>query len=920
MLSLLRTLRRVSVKNRRNDETLVSPADYPPMCEVPPPPGSWGGLIIQELIGRGAFGEVYRAFDPALDRDVALKLLSEAETQSARVDVLTEGRLLARLRHPNIATVFGADVRDGRAGIWMELVRGRSLQDLVDTNGPFSAKEAALIGVDLSQAVATVHAAGLLHRDIKAQNVMRENGGRIVLLDFGLGLDTRKLMPDEFAGTPPYMAPELLHGGTPTVRTDVFALGVTLYFLVSGLLPRGGRPLREVRPELPEVLLGAVERALDEAPSRRLSSAASLCRQLHLVLGVDRATKRERCRAWLRRRAALVLLVVLGFCAATWYVLKPVRYATPTLWIVNRGDSGNSVQVPELEDLFKRQIAQSPFVRVFGEASVPGTLQRMGLTQIRTLPDAVRRKVAWRSNVSHLVYSTIISIGSEKRLKVVVEEVRELGLFEGGRTEKEFPFGDGNTIYDAIRDAANWIREVAGEQAAIVHQNSYLLTDATTPSAAALRDFNEGERAYDEPNQASDVRWASASSKWQDALVKDPDFVQPLMRLGDAARAHGRDLESVKYYARAEKLLGRRKLDEREEYRIRAALLYDSGDILGADEVHARWAHQFPDDYEPLLKRANPLMESGRPREALEVLRAAERLNPTNRLVAWNIAMCHLMLGDMDSIATYTARMREAGDTANADLMDATVRLFKGDNKGALEIMVKVRERSRQHEEAAARIDAVVAIASLYADLGLFAKAASTVADDLTPGESTGDEPTIAMEYVVLAELRLDAGDMHGARSAAKKALDRELGPHILRRAGPVLVRTGAADEAISYLRKYEKDWPGGAARKWRIFRLPRLMIEGEISLRTGDVRRAFELLHEASLLDRPGWPREYMVRAYELLNEKETTLRITREIIQGRALFWRMPKLYPCGVWRWALDGMAFAASSNVALGERVK
>ena len=101
--------------------------------------------------------------------------------------MIQEARLLARVRHPNVVTVYGVDRNENAVGLWMELVEGLTLKQVLSVRGVLGAQEAALIGIDLCRAVAAVHKAGLLHRDIKVQNVMREAGGRIVLMDFGAG-------------------------------------------------------------------------------------------------------------------------------------------------------------------------------------------------------------------------------------------------------------------------------------------------------------------------------------------------------------------------------------------------------------------------------------------------------------------------------------------------------------------------------------------------------------------------------------------------------------------------------------------------------------------------------------------------------------------------------------------------------------
>jgi eukaryotic-like serine/threonine-protein kinase len=255
--------------------------------------GSWGHLTLIERLGGGSSGDVYRAWDRHLERDVALKLLrindSVADLDTSRIT--HEARLLARIHHPNVITVYGVASHDNRVGLWMELVRGITLAQQIRTTGPLSAQEAAVVGIDLCRALAAVHAAGLIHRDVKAQNVMREDGGRIVLMDLGTGRETGALSagaaPD-LAGTPLYLAPELFTGAPASERTDLYSLGILLYHVVTGSFPiratmiqelheahTAGRivRLRDARADLPTAFVGVVERAIATDPQRRYATA-----------------------------------------------------------------------------------------------------------------------------------------------------------------------------------------------------------------------------------------------------------------------------------------------------------------------------------------------------------------------------------------------------------------------------------------------------------------------------------------------------------------------------------------------------------------------------------------------------------------------------------------------------------------------
>ena len=210
-----------------------------PRTAAPPEPASWGPLEILERVGHGTFGTVYRAWEPRLEREVALKLLNDVP--SAAENKVAEALLLAQIHHPNVVTIFGADQFDGRIGFWMEFVNGQTLRQIREKQGNFSAQEAILLGLELCRALAAVHQAGFVHCDVKAQNVMREAGGRIVLMDFGAAA-LRTLGPDppsRTAGTPIYLAPEVLQGAAPSEQSDLYSLGVLLYYLVSGEFPVG---------------------------------------------------------------------------------------------------------------------------------------------------------------------------------------------------------------------------------------------------------------------------------------------------------------------------------------------------------------------------------------------------------------------------------------------------------------------------------------------------------------------------------------------------------------------------------------------------------------------------------------------------------------------------------------------------------
>lgn len=293
---------------------------------------SWGPLQVLARVGQGAFSEVFRAWDPQLDREVALKLLRpEASGPGTRAH-LDEARLLARVRHPNVVLVLGVGEHDGRQGIWTEFINGRTLAEMVARDGPFETTTAIAIGRTLARALSAVHRADLLHRDVKPSNVMQEDSGRLVLMDLGTGADRSAGYAGQATGTPVAVAPEILEGVRESAQSDVYSLGVVLFHLLTGTYPVTGasvaavseshrrgtrRRLSELRPDLPTRLVQIVEHALAEDPTMRLATAdavdAALARVEQSGAEVPGPVVGPRRRwVWLAVPAALLLGVVVG--------------------------------------------------------------------------------------------------------------------------------------------------------------------------------------------------------------------------------------------------------------------------------------------------------------------------------------------------------------------------------------------------------------------------------------------------------------------------------------------------------------------------------------------------------------------------------------------------------------------------------
>ena len=277
---------------------------------------------IQEFIGKGGFGEVYRARDTELDRPVALKVLPEAVSAdpAGRARFRREARAASRLSHPNICTVYEFGEQDARTFIAMELVAGRTLKERI-SESPLAPKEALDVAIQIAEGLAAAHALGILHLDIKSANIVLTANGTVKILDFGLArlaagehqpLETQTLPTQTavgtVAGTLPYMAPEQLRGREMDHRTDQFAFGVVCYELLSGRLPFRGTTVYEtsnatlsqeppaldsIAPGLPPEIGWIVHRMLAKDPADRFASSdevAAALKEVRLQLATEQFT------------------------------------------------------------------------------------------------------------------------------------------------------------------------------------------------------------------------------------------------------------------------------------------------------------------------------------------------------------------------------------------------------------------------------------------------------------------------------------------------------------------------------------------------------------------------------------------------------------------------------------------------------
>ena len=339
-------------------ETLefLAPTDWPDSL------GRLGAYEIKGLLGRGGMGVVLKAFDPALRRNVAIKVLSTTLASSgvARQRFLREARAAAAVVHPHVVAVYAVVESPTQPFMVMEYVPGRSLQERLDKQGALSLMEILRIGMQTADGLAAAHAQGLVHRDVKPANILLEdNVERVRLSDFGLAraaADAAVTRSGVVAGTPHYMAPEQALGHAADQRSDLFSLGSTLYSMCAGHPPfraetplavlkrvcdDKARPLLEVNSETPPWLDGVISRLMHKDPACRFQTAAEVSDLLRrclahaqqpsvVALPADAVSEEPRRAVGRRRRKAAFLALFILLASASslmwWNPGKPHQF------------------------------------------------------------------------------------------------------------------------------------------------------------------------------------------------------------------------------------------------------------------------------------------------------------------------------------------------------------------------------------------------------------------------------------------------------------------------------------------------------------------------------------------------------------------------------------------------------------------
>jgi tetratricopeptide (TPR) repeat protein/predicted Ser/Thr protein kinase len=619
---------------------------------------TFGHYRVLGRIGAGGMGEVYRAYDLHLERDVALKILPAGflADDAARKRFRREALALSKLNHPNVATIFDFDSQDGVDFLAMELIHGTPLSERVDA-GVSPDREVLRLGIQLAEGLMAAHTQGVIHRDLKPSNLMVTADGRLKILDFGVAVSVLPLGDSDptrsitettnVAGTLPYMAPEQLRGQLADARSDIYSAGVVLYELATGRRPFPQsqsaeligailhQPPSSTSHGMPPGLERIVMKSLDKEPAERYQSARELLTALEAVnAGAAPAAKRID-----RRVVAIGTLVIFLLAALPMGLnIGGLRDRVSRLAIGRADPAG-----PPLTRLrTRRSVAVLGFKNLSGrqeKAWISTALSEMLTTelaageQLRTIPgenvaqmkndlslpdsDSYGRdtltKIRSNLGTDHIVLGSYVPLGDEQiRLDLRLQDTAA-GETLAAISER----GSEAQIDDLVSRAGSALRQRLG--VGELSATDTVAVRATLPSnPAAVRHYTEGLAKL----RAFDV--VTARDLLQRAIAADPDSSLPRAALAAAWSSLGYDERANAEAKRAFELSATLSREERlaVEGRYRATTREWEKSI----EIYRTLWNFFPDNLDYGLQLANVQISAGKGSEALTTIAAIRQL------------------------------------------------------------------------------------------------------------------------------------------------------------------------------------------------------------------------------------------------------------------------------------------------------
>jgi tetratricopeptide (TPR) repeat protein/predicted Ser/Thr protein kinase len=813
-----------------------------------------GGLLagryeIVKMLGEGGMGAVYKARDVELDRLVAIKVIRpELAGHPSVMQRFKQELILARkITHRNVIRIFDLGVADGFRFITMEFVEGKDLSTLLEEREHYELEEAVKILRQICAGLESAHAEGVVHRDLKPQNILIEPGGRVCVMDFGLARSleaTGMTQMGAVMGTPAYMSPEQAKGMTADERSDIFSLGIIAYQMFTGKVPFKAdtalasmllrtqgppTPPIELNPALPKILNDIVMKALATQVHGRYLSASLMDADLqdwqngvlHKKIVTPRVQMMEdsQVKKWIAVAAAAAAVLGAAGYFAYGYFNQPAATVSPRTVVIAdfNNHTGDPVFNGTLESTLKLALEGASFISAYDRTR----MRDLGLpTPADVLDEKKAQAIAVSQGLNVVVAGALDKSGASYQLSLRAIQAATGEVI----TSAEETAANKDQVLFAVTKLAAAVRKGMGDSTSESAQRLAM----ESLSAGSLEAVHEYSAALDALSRGKNEE---AFGRFSRAVDLDSSFGLAYAGMGSTSHNLGREQDAEKYNKEAITHIDH--MTERERYRARASLYLRIGDYQKCVEEYGDLLAKYSADTGAYNNMAICSTKLRKLPKALEQVQRAVAILPQR-------AMYHVNLSFYSSYASdFQLGNREASKTlelnpkyASGFLAQAFASLGRGETPAAADAYRKL--------EAISASDAATGLADLAVYEGRY-KDAIGILEKGTAADQAARKPDAAADKLaMLAYVQLLRQQKPLAVEAADRALALSKAVKIRFLTGRVFVELGEAAKA--------KELADGLSSE--ILLEPQVyarLLEGEAALKAGQPKEAVRLLTEAN-------------------------------------------------------------------------
>jgi serine/threonine protein kinase/lipopolysaccharide biosynthesis regulator YciM len=731
-----------------------------------------------EKLGEGGMGVVYNAHDEKLDRSVALKFLPHKLTvsQNDTARFIQEAKAAAALNHPNICTIHAIEEVDGAQFIVMELVDGRMLREMVRGSG-FKVQEAIGYAVQIAEALHEAHAHGIIHRDIKSENIMVNAKNQIKVMDFGLAKLRGSLhltKTSSTVGTVAYMAPELIQGSDADARSDIFSFGIVLYEMLAGRMPFRGeheaavmysimnedpQSLENVSPSVPSHLVNVIKKALEKNPTQRYQTMSELLDDLR---NAKEPTAHTSAPASLRqhqvetKRRLLVPLAIVGALAlgVLAYVLlfrqtaeSNERIPVAVIDFVNESDEK---ELNGLSGMLITSLEQSKRLSVLTRSRMFDILKQMGKDSITRIDEQLGREICKRANVRAMLLASIRKFGKNYTIDLKVLDPTSdeylLTAKEEGEGQESIP-----SMLDALSERT---RIELKEKVAEVKSTSTNVAQVTTTNLEAYQHYFQGEQ------QLNHLKLEVAEKEFRQAIALDSTFGLAYYRLAYTIGWNiGTEHVATPYLDKAVHLMDR--IPERERYLVRMEQARHKGGFAQALVVAKEMEQRYPNDKEAMFQIGDYSYHANDFNTAERYLENVIAIDSTSDRALFHLADIYEKKGEGQKLLKIALRFVAANPTGTSYALLGKAYLAVGQFDAAL------KNLSTAHEMIPEDFLTATALCQTYMALGKVNEAEAMFKSLIAKGERGS-----SVRYGKLADVYRFTGRVKDAIWALNKVIE----------------------------------------------------------------------------------------------------------------------------------------------------